>query len=75
LLIQEKIQCREDIVRNIGIAPRDIEDLTGLPEGFLTRRDEPAALRPKVRERPDSQSYGERGKIIEFPVNRSDPKR
>lgn len=72
LLINEKIQTREQILSHLPFAPHDIEILAGIP-GFLSRvsdDDGPSVcvLKEGARKRVSNQHAAETsGQIIEFP--------
>ena len=73
LLVKEGVQSREDIVKNLGLSPKDIEELTGLPDGFFTNAEEHLTLYPTIKKRQPLKTSDERGTVIDFPRRRTDP--
>lgn len=73
LLVKEGVQSREDIVKNLGLSPKDIEELTGLSDGFFTSANEPVTFYAKIKKRQPPQIGDQRGTVIDFPRRTRDP--
>ena len=68
LLVNERLQTRDQIRANISLSPHDIESLAGLLPGYLTESDE--AILPPVRAlnpRRGTKATDTAGQVIQFP--------
>ena len=68
LIVNERLQTREQIRRSIPLSPHDVESLAGLPSGYLTESEN--ANLPPVRvlhPREGTTAPDTTGQVIQFP--------
>ncbi|HVG34539.1 MAG TPA: XRE family transcriptional regulator [Pyrinomonadaceae bacterium] len=63
LLVKERVKSREQILLDLPYAQTDIEELTGLPRGYLTGIGE---VVPKLREPKIAEVMNGTGKVVSF---------
>jgi Zn-dependent peptidase ImmA (M78 family)/DNA-binding XRE family transcriptional regulator len=63
LLVDERVKTREQILLDLPYAQTDIEELTGLPRGYLSGIGEVA---PKLREPKIAEVINGTGKVVSF---------
>jgi hypothetical protein len=77
LLVEEGVQSREQMRRALPFATADIEELAGLPAGFLHGTERNAAvveLRPGIRQWNRASSGEREGQVVDFQRDSEKPK-
>lgn len=75
LIYEQGVRSRDDIAHRTRLSKRDIEELAGLPERYLSSETTTVLkLRPERRAHPDAGSGGDdTSSVIEFPGTRRQP--
>lgn len=67
MLVNEGVQTRAEILSALPYSAQDIEELAGLPTGFLEERAAPISLKEFTFGRPERKSDGDApGEVVEF---------
>lgn len=70
LIIEESIVRKEALVEELRFSPFDIEELVGLPEGYLSQKEAEVTVIPKLKAKESIKSDEKKlagGEVIAFP--------
>lgn len=66
MLVSERIKTKQDILADLTFAASDIEELVGLPSGYLSDRTGEVVDLPKVQIKGDIENQKKAGMVIPF---------